>query len=141
MLGALENRAAQVRLAAAFVGGSLAAQWLYLGAGPDSTSMRAAFAIESAYFFVLATVLVAGSDAGNESIALWALGFVGIAAGTLARAIYDSAIGAADHNLLPFEVIFIAAFALPGAVLGTIVGSVLRYLRRRTPRATAKIQP
>ena len=57
-----------------------------------------------------------------------------MADGVIARAGYDFFVQHPDHNLLPFELIAVAAFGFPGALAGTLVGVGLRYLGRRKIR-------
>ena len=127
----IPKRSVLVRLAAAFVGGAIAAQLMYPFSGPVNPNWRAALAAESAAFFVLAVVLVAGSESIGQIVAIWLSGLVGIADGVIARAAFDFYFARGGHNLLPFEVVAAAVFGFPGALAGTGLGSALRYAFRR----------
>jgi hypothetical protein len=127
-----------LRLAAAFVGGAIVAQLMYPFSGPENPSWRGALAAESAAVFPLALVLAAGSESLGQIVAVWLFGLLGMADGVIARAGYDFFFERGDHNLLPFEVMFAAALAFPGALAGTAAGSALRYVLGRIRLAGAK---
>ena len=131
MLEEFQDRAALVRLAAAFVASAIATQLMYPFSGPVNPSWRGALVAESSAFFVLASVLVAGWGSIAQIGALWLAGLLGIAEGVVARGIYDYLMQHADHSLLPFEVMAAAVFGFPGALAGTVVGTGLWHLRRR----------
>jgi hypothetical protein len=134
MLEEFKNPAALVRLAVAFLGSAIAAQLMYPFSGPVNPSWQAGLIAESSAFFLLALALVAASASMTQIAAVWLAGLLGIADGVIARAVYDFFLARGDHNLLPFELIFAAAFAFPGALVGSLVGLPLRFIGRRKIR-------
>jgi hypothetical protein len=134
MLEELKNPSALIRLAVAFAGGAIAAQLMYPYSGPVNPSWQAALVAESSACFVLALVLVAGSASITQIVAVWLAGILGMANGLIARAGYDLFMERADHNLLPFELIAVVAFGFPGALTGSLVGVLLRFVGRREIR-------
>jgi hypothetical protein len=134
MLEQFANRGALVRLAVAFVASAIAAQLMYPFSGSVNPSWQAALIAVSSACFPLATVLVAGSASVTQIVAVWLAGLLGMADGVIGRALYDFFVHRADHTLLPFELIAVAAFGFPGALAGTLVGAGLRYVGRRTIR-------
>ena len=128
------NPAALIRLAVAFVGGAIAAQLVYPFSGPVNPSWQAALIAESSALFVLASVLVAGSASVTQIVAVWLAGLLGMADGVIGRAMYDYFMQHPAHSLLPFELVAVAAFGLPGALVGTLVGVGLRFVGRRKIR-------
>jgi hypothetical protein len=64
----------------------------------------------------------------------WAIGFfvfVGISAAVFTNAVYDYEVyGGVDHNLWPFEIVFLSVFGMPGVLVGLVAARLARSLVR-----------